>query len=457
VAGKAPTGESAPSDDVVIRLTEEEAQANALAVLQLCLAGRLRCSEKTRRPSAATVEVVAGALAAGDFYLLHAIAAFAWPLLVQAGGLAELAGGRLQLTSRGRTALAKPAAETIRHLWRRWLSHGVIDEMSRIEEIKGQLSANVLTAAGPRRRAVAEALATCPPGEWVAVEELFATMRRTGLSPTVARGERSLWKLYIAHPEYGSLGYAGYHDWPVLEGRYTLCVLFEYAATLGLIDISYTDPDGARSDYHENWGIDDLEYLSRYDGLEALRLNALGAYAFGLADRYQPSRPTAEPGRALKVLPNLDVVLTGELAPAGRLLLDAYAQRISDRVWSMSPATLLAAVGQGRDLAEFTTFLESHSANEIPATVTALFGDVARRVGQLRDAGTARVIECADRAVALLIARDRQAGPLCRLLGDRHLAIPLEHEAAFRRRLRKMGYVLPIASATSRRRGRGTK
>jgi hypothetical protein len=448
MAGKAPADESVPSDDVVTRLTEEEAQANTRAVLQLCAAGRLRCSEKTRRPAAATVETVAGVLAAGDFYLLHAIAAFAWPLLVQAGGLAELAGGRLQLTARGRTALGKPAAETIRHLWQRWLSHGVIDEMSRIEEIKGQRSANVLTAAGPRRRAVAQALATCPPGEWVAVEELFAIMRTTGLSPTVARNERSLWKLYISHPEYGSLGYDGYHDWPVLEGRYTLCVLLEYAATLGLIDVSYTDPEGARSDYYDNWGIDDLDYLSRYDGLQALRLNALGAYTLGLADRYQLSPPSAQAGRALKVLPNLDVVVTGELAPADRLLLDAYAQRISDRVWSMTPATLLAAVGQGRDLAEFTKFLESRSANEIPATVASLFGDVARRVSQLQDTGTARVIECADASVALLIARDRQAGPLCRLLGDRHLAIPLEHETAFRRRLRTIGYVLPTAPAT---------
>jgi hypothetical protein len=33
-----------------------------------------------------------------------------------------------------------------------------------------------------------------------------------------------------------SLGYSGFADWPILEGRYTLAVLFEYAATLGLID-----------------------------------------------------------------------------------------------------------------------------------------------------------------------------------------------------------------------------
>jgi len=65
--------------------------------------------------------------------------------------------------------------------------------------------------------------------------------------------------------------------WDVLEGRYALCVLFEYAATMGLIDIRYTDPRGARPDYRFLWGADVLPYLSRYDGLCAVRVNALGA------------------------------------------------------------------------------------------------------------------------------------------------------------------------------------
>ncbi|MGW9207392.1 hypothetical protein ACWGR4_10415 [Embleya sp. NPDC055664] len=61
-------------------------------MLQLCAAGRLRCSEKTLRPFAATVKAVAEALG-GDFYAEEPIASFAWPLLLQAGGLAELTSG----------------------------------------------------------------------------------------------------------------------------------------------------------------------------------------------------------------------------------------------------------------------------------------------------------------------------------------------------------------------------
>jgi hypothetical protein len=54
-------------------------------------------------------------------------------------------------------------------------------------------------------------------------------------------------------------------------------VLLEYAATLGLIDVAYTDPRGARGDYRALWGADQLACLSRYDGLVAVRVNELGA------------------------------------------------------------------------------------------------------------------------------------------------------------------------------------
>lgn len=134
---------------------------------------------------------------------------FAWPLLLQAGGLARIDGGRLRLTPKGRAALGAPAAEVIRALWQRWLTHGVIDEFSRIEEIKGQRIKNVLSAAKPRRQVVARALAGCPAGKWIGVDGLFTTMRRGNLSPTIARNDMALWKLYFVDPQYGSLGYDG--------------------------------------------------------------------------------------------------------------------------------------------------------------------------------------------------------------------------------------------------------
>ena len=218
-------------------------------------------------------------------------------------------------------------------------------------------------------------------------------------------------------------------------------MLFEYAATLGLIDVTYTAPAGARDDFHGNWGADCLDSLSRYDGLRAIRINALGAYALGLAGTYQPADVTAE--RTLNVLPNLDIVAMGEISVADRLVLDGYAERTSDRVWSVTAPTLLDALDTGRSLAEFRRFLGNRAHAELPSTVTTLIDDVAGRASRLRDLGVAQLVECADPALALLVANDSLLRTLCRLVGDRHLAIPPEHATAFRKGLRTLGYALP--------------
>jgi hypothetical protein len=422
--------------------------ANVRAVLELCAAGELRCSDKTRHPTAATARTIDAHLVHGDFYAEERIVTVAWPLLVQAGGLAKLDGTRLQLSAKGRAALDKPAAEAIRQLWQRWLTHAVIDEFSRIEQIKGQRAHNVLTAARPRRQTVAVTVADCPLGEWIGVDDLFTAMRLDGLSPTIARTERALWKLYLEDPHYGSLGYDGYHDWALLEGRYTLAVLFEYAGTLGLIDLDYVHPKGARDDFHGNWGGDFLDALSRYDGLRAIRLNPLGAYALGLADTYQSTASEPVDAQSLKVLPTLDIVATGNVPTADRLTLSGYAKQSADHVWTVSASSLLTAIDAGRDLAEFTAFLDHRVGHELPDTLKTLVADVGRRAGHLIDIGHVRVIECADAATAALIAGDRTLRSLCALIGDRHLAVSPEQELRFRKALLARGYVVPGRAVT---------
>jgi hypothetical protein len=424
-----------------VRCTEPEALSNLPALLQLCAAGKLRCSEKTYRPSAVTIRTVAEALVAGDFYPDEAIASFAWPLLLQAGGLARLDGTRLALTPKGRKALGQPAHDVIRGLWERWPRHAPIDELSRVEQIKGQKSSAAVSAAGPRRHVVAAALALCPHDEWIGVDDLFAAMRHAGLNPAVARSERGLWKLYLDDPEYGSLGYAGFYDWPILEGRYTLAVLFEYAATLGLLDVDYEPPAHARDDFRHLWGADWIEALSRYDGLRAVRRTPLGAYACGLTTTYVPAAP-ASPDRTLQVLANHDIVATAELAPADRLVLDAFAARTSDRVWTISTASLLAAVAAGRAPGELGSFLDERAVHAVPATVRRLLADVEARAGQVRDLGTRRVLECTDASTATLLAQDRSLRGLCSRIGERHLLLDPAGEPKARAALLKLGYPL---------------
>jgi len=262
---------------VLVRWTAPDALSNLVAVLELAADGQMRCSA-TRRPSAATVKLVEDVLVAGDFYDSgEPIAAFAWPLLLQVGGLAGLAGARLELSRRGCATLARPSYEALGALWTRWLGAVSTDELARMEAIKGQRKPGTLTSAVTRRAAVAAALATLEPGTWTGVGKLLGVLRAQRPPLVAARSLRALWRLYVIDSYYGSLGHAGPRAWDLVEGRYALCVLFEYAATLGLIDVAYTDPRGARDDYRALWGAGQLSCLSRYDGLVAVRINELGA------------------------------------------------------------------------------------------------------------------------------------------------------------------------------------
>ncbi len=275
-------GETVRSGPVLLRCTAPDALSNLVAVLELTADRQVRYGAATRRPLAATVRLVEDVLVAGDYYpadhrgTSEPIAAFAWPLLLQAGGLAQLAGPRLELTARGRAALAQPSYQTLGALWDRWLASVSHDELTRVEAIKGQRRPSTLTSVPRRRAAVAAGLVAIEPSAWTDVDVLLGILATQRRPLVVASSLRALWRLYLTDPYHGSLGHAGPAAWNVLAGRYALCLLFEYAATLGALDVAYTDPAGARDDYRDLWGTADLAWLSRYDGLVAVRVNELG-------------------------------------------------------------------------------------------------------------------------------------------------------------------------------------
>jgi hypothetical protein len=269
---------SVGEESVQVRCTAPDALSNLVAVLELVADRRIACSATTRRPSAATVRLVEDALVAGDYYdEKQPIAAYAWPLLVQVSGLAQLAGTRLELSRSGEQALTSPSYQFLATVWTRWLKNVSHDELARIEAIKGQHKPATLTSAVKRRAAVAAALALLEPGAWADADMVLRILQTDDAPLNMIRSMLALWRLYIGDSYYGALGHGDAKALEIVEARYALCVLFEYAATIGLIDIRYTDPRGARPDYRFLWGADLLPYLSRYDGLHAIRVNDLGA------------------------------------------------------------------------------------------------------------------------------------------------------------------------------------
>ena len=444
------------SEEITLEIREMERAAShdLQAVLRLIQAGKISVSDKTRMPTASTQKAITALLQEGDYYsdppkeerqpydqVIGSIRAYAWPLIVQAANLAELSGKKLSLTKAGQRALNAPAEKNLKSVWNKWLKTTLLDELRRINEIKGQTGKGQrgLTAVAGRRKALITTLSDCPVGRWVNINEFFRYIRATGQEFQVSRQP---WNLYFCEAGYGSLNYQE-GEWGILQERYTLCFLFEYAATLGIVDVAYVNPAASRPNYGDFWGADDLTFLSRYDGLLYFRLTPLGAYCLGLTDSYIPS--TVEVRQVLKVLPNLEIAAVGEPLPPGeRLLLEQYAKPVSDSVWRLELSQLLSALAKGHRVAEFEEFLQARSSESLPATVQQFFQDARDRGESLQNKGTARLIECRDSALAALIANDSRTKKYCLLAGERSLVVPIESETKFRNALQKLGYSLPI-------------
>ena len=433
---------------LVVRSMENEALRDLPRLLRLVEQGKIKVSDKTRQAGAATIQFLRSQLSDGDFYPdvakkntwdqeIGAIKAFAWPLLLQAGGLVQLEGSKLGLSRSGQKALSAPPADVLRGLWGKWLKNTLLDEFNRIDAIKGQKGkGRIMAAIAPRRAAIDQALRHCPVGEWIDVDEFGRFMRAENMDFAVCLDP---WRLYITDANYGSLGYQGSYDWNILQMRYLLALLFEYAAPLGLIDVAYINPDGACEDFRGLWGVDELSFLSRYDGLAYFRLTELGAYCLGLCADYTPRRPAST--LRLSILPSLHIKLVdGQPSAEETLLLETWAQQETETGWRLERAHATAAVEQGHDIEVLRAFLLAGEDQPLPDSVEAFLKTVAQQGGALKTVASALLLECSSPEIARQIAEHKETAKLCLPAGPRHLAVRTDQAEKFRAALHILGY-----------------
>lgn len=437
---------------LVVRNTERDAMVDLTVLLRLVDQGKIQVSDKTSLPGTATLRLLTDSLVGGDFYAgnitkpqrsqeIGPIKAFSWPVLLQAAGLVQRNGSRLALTPAGLKALSASPADVLGTIWKKWRKSSLLDEFSRIDTIKGQKSkSRVMTALPPRRAVIGDMLGRCPVKTWISVDDFSRFMQATAHTFEVTHDP---WALYICEREYGSLGHDGFHSWDILQLRYLLCFLFEYAAPLGIIDVAYIEPHGARDDFRELWGADDLEFLSRYDGLVYFRLTPLGAYCLGLTDNY--TMTTLQRQVAFSILPSLHVhVVKGRMSIEEMLLLDTWAEKESEESWRLDRQKALRAIENGHDIAELRAFLQAREAQTLPEPVEAFLKTTQKQGRALKIVGTALLVQCEDAATAEMIVTRKETAGLCLRAGERHLVVRPEHEDKFRALVRALGLGMAI-------------
>ncbi|NHZ94880.1 hypothetical protein [Massilia sp. CCM 8734] len=428
------------------RNTAPDALYEVVAMLRMVDQKRISVSDKTRMPGVTALRAIEGKLANGDFYdatadcadadqQIGAIKPVAWPLLLQASGLAELHGSKLGLTPAGIKALQAPPADVLRGIWRKWLSSTMFDEFNRVDAIKGQKGKGRLTPVAARRAIVGQFLQDCPAARWVEVDELGRFMRAEGAPLAVAKDP---WSLYLEDPNYGALAYTD-DEWDIFERRYLLCVLFEYCATLGMIDLAYRSPHDARPRFQDLWGGQGMSFLSRYDGLMHVRLTELGAYCLGLSPSY--TAPAQAASCTLSVSASLQIGVThGSLSAEDVLLLENWASRDSASLWRLDREKTMLAVERGHDTAQLAAFLQSRDSQPLPVQVEGFLRTCNKQGKAMRVLGTSVLIECVDAGTADLIAEHKDTAALCMRAGKRHLAVLQSREDKFRQAVRMLGY-----------------
>jgi hypothetical protein len=102
----------------------------------------------------------------------------------------------------------------------------------------------------------------------------------------------------------------------------------------------------------------------------------------------------------------------------------------------------LKMIEAGHEMRARSDFLQERDEQPLPDTIAAFFRDALERARAIRVRGDARLIECADAALAERIANAEALKIYCLRVGDRHLVVPANREQHFRRELERLGYIL---------------
>lgn len=370
---------------------------------------------------------------------------FAWIILLKAADLICYRNETIELTKEGENVLGAPqSAKTVKKIFESFLQKSIFDEVFRIDTLanakKGSYGKKT-EFANPkkRRRIIIEMLQTCPNNTWILMTEFLRYLRAE--RPCFRVADR-LGELCLGTKE---MELRHFDHWFQLEGTYVKCLLMEYLATLGIIEINYSYPVFCENESNHYYPCD---FISTYDGLYEFKITELGAYCLGMTQEEPQIEAASLSDKLFHVMPNLEITsVVDQMLKSDILMLDQCCDKINVKTWRLSASKLLTKLlntaGQETDfLFAFKAFLYDKSLSAIPKTVEHFFEDMQRRVDQVTYEEEAIAYICHDKELAKMIAHDAQTKPFCFLTGESQLVVPVKTHAQFKTGLRQVGYII---------------
>ena len=402
---------------------------------------QLKVSEKTGVASSATLKKVV--IDTHEYYQEASCKQAAGMEFIVSYGWLQLLGNS-ELTRQSKTVLlpakknSKSAAETIKELWEQWVTNYSYDEFRRIDNVKGQngKGRRFFTDVVTRRQAIIAALEECKNNAWVDFQDFARFMFITGAELKITTAPHYL---YLFNPEYGEF-YDG--SWEGLEVRYLRCFLVEYAATLGLIDVVMVPPEGGGPDddyagYYD--GINEMDCLSRYDGLRYFRLTPLGDYVLGLTEDYQEEDAISAETR-LSIQRQGRIVFDNKPTPWEQRFISLYAEQNNDTAWKLSRKKIMEALQVGGNSDDLKNFLLARESQPfLPEDCESLLKQTEANRNGVKLQSEALIMTCKNQEIAELIVNDKVLSKWCQRLGKLQVVIPKSKEKKFRDSLNAMG------------------
>lgn len=295
-------------------------------------------------------------------------------------------------------------------------------------------------------------LSALPPHEWMAVDALVQYVRYHAfpIVPFSFSDARFLqlngdvvvnYPLPAAYQEryyYYDDAYITadvYHD---VTTRPVLCGYLARMAVLGVVDVAYDYPtnDTARRSRKE--------YLTEFDGIRYVRLNALGAYLAGYADTYDAPTTAVDTETTVVLDPNYLILTLDGNDKIKEMIAEQVGTALSPGRYRVDYASFLRDCSSRADVQNKVERFQRHLTAEVPERWAAFFKEVVRKVHPLREQPSSRVFKLdGDSELVRLFARDPVLQKYARKAEGHHVIIEDRSLHLVRKRLEKFGYLMP--------------
>lgn len=236
------------------------------------------------------------------------------------------------------------------------------------------------------------------------------------------------------HYHDGSIGVDYYADAitrPLLKGHLALM------AVLGVVDLAYDTPTNDIL-HHASY-----DFLSPFDGISAVRLNALGAYLVGQTAQYD-APTTAERPEIIATLDDryLVFMLSGE-DKIKMMIADQLAESMGPLRYRITYTSFLRGCAARHDVDEQIRRFRTHFSAEVPSHFEAFFTEVRQKVAPLVLAPRKLVFKLdGGPELVTLMATDEVLRQHILKAEGHHIIVDEQNVSRVKRRLETFGYLM---------------